>query len=213
MFKTIGKNIIFAAALLGSVSTVHASCEAFEAEAEAFEGVVPRFDDNGSLVSISMYGEGGFAVDKRSLRKNARRKAELSARRAYSEWLNSSFSASTVAASLVAEAQQTDQDGNTSASVEELEEVLDVMRNDTASVMSGVIKLDECVDPEEKYLMVRMGWKPAFSKAAGDASVTMSESVERGRGGNSAAKSSTAPKSKATPASGYRKKSSLADDF
>ena len=106
------------------------------------------------------------------------RKAELSARRAFSEFITSDFSASTVASSLIETSQNTDQDGNTTGSADELESTLNLMKNDTSAVMSGVVKLDECVDAEGKYLLVRMGWKPEFSRAAAGVAGVMAESAK-----------------------------------
>lgn len=206
MFKTIGKKLIGVTLLSSVVSVVHANCSAFESEAEAFEGIVPKFNEDGSIRSLSMYGEGTFLVAQRSLMSDARRKAELSARRAFSEFITSDFSSSTVASSLIETSQNTDQEGNTAGSADELESTLNLMRNDSVAVMSGVVKLDECVDAEGKYLLVRMGWKPELSRAAAGAASVMTESATAG--GREDAK-----RSQVEPADGYRKKSSLADDF
>ena len=65
---------IFTSVLTYSAS--FASCVEFEKEADAIEGAVPRFDDNGKLISISVYGDATFVVAKRSLISKARRKAE-----------------------------------------------------------------------------------------------------------------------------------------
>ena len=206
MFKTIGKKLIWVAALCSLASLGFANCNAFESEAEAFEGIVPKFNEDGSIKSMSMYGEGTFLVAKRSLITDARRKAELSARRALSEFLTSDFSASTVASSLIETSQNTDQDGNTTGSADELESTLNLMKNDSAAVMRGVVKLDECVDAEGKYLLVRMGWKPELSRAAAGVAGVMEEHA------NSSGRED-AKRSKIKPSEGYRKKSSLADDF
>ena len=54
-------------ATLCSVSSLgYANCSAFESEADAFEGIVPKFNRR-SIRSLSMYGEGTFLVAKRSL--------------------------------------------------------------------------------------------------------------------------------------------------
>ena len=206
MFKTIGKKLIWVAALSGSASLGYANCSAFESEAEAFEGIVPAFNEDGSIRSLSMYGEGTFLFAKRSLITEARTKAVLRARRAFSEFITSDFSSSTVASSLIETSQNTDQDGNTTGSADELESTLDLMKNDSSAVMSGVVKLDECVDADEKYLLVRMGWKPEYSRAAAGAAGVMAETAD------STGKQDV-KRSKIEPASGYRKKSSLADDF
>ena len=54
MLKMIGKKILVAAALLGLAASGYASCKSFAREAEAYEGVVPRFEESGSLKSLSM---------------------------------------------------------------------------------------------------------------------------------------------------------------
>ena len=90
-----------------------AGCEEYEAEAEAISGVVPRFNADGRLRSILIHGEATFLTNKRSLVNAARTKAELSAKQAFSSFLNESVSAAQKAKSLLEQAELTDQDGNT----------------------------------------------------------------------------------------------------
>ena len=209
----IGKKLI-AISLLSMTSVVFAGdCKEFEAEAEAFEGLVPKFDDNGKVRALLMYGEGTFLVAKRSLINDARRNAELKARRAYAEFLKSGFESDTVAANMVNTKQMTDQDGNTSGTAEELSSTLDTMRQRSNETLSGLVKLDECVDTEGKYVLVQLGWKPATSAAAADAKVTMNNDIARGDSATSNSSESTPSTSKVKESEGYRKKSSLADDF
>ena len=151
---------------------VASSCAEFEADAEAFGGVVPRFDENGKVRAILMYGESSFITPKRSLIANARRKAELDARRAFAEFLKSDFDAETVATDLVETSSVTD-DSGTSGSALELSSTLNVMRQNSQATLSGIAKLDECVDTEGKYLLVQLGWKPALSAGAADAKEAM----------------------------------------
>ena len=148
------------------------SCAEFEADAEAFGGVVPRFDENGKVRAILMYGESSFITPKRSLIANARRKAELDARRAFAEFLKSDFDSKTVSANLVETASLTDDSGSTGSALE-LSSTLNVMRQNTQATLSGIAKLDECVDTEGKYLLVQLGWKPALSAGAADAKQAM----------------------------------------
>jgi hypothetical protein len=212
----IGKALSLSIMCLISVN-VMADCSEYEAEAEAIEGLVPKFDDSGKLRALLLYGEGTFLFPKRSLIADARRKAELNARRAYAEFLKSDFNAETVAATLVEQESNTDENGNTSGSVKELASTLEILRSNTSATLSGLVKLDECVSAEGKYVLVQMGWKPATSAAAADANQTMSADVARGAQGDQSAQNSSAAKTKptstVTPAQGYRKKSSLADDF
>ena len=76
---------------------------------------------------------------------------------------------------------------------------------------SGLVKLDECVDTDGKYLLVEFGWKPAFSDAAAGAATKMAQGAAASQGQQGAASKSN--KSAVKPAKGYRKKSSLKDDF
>lgn len=156
-----------------SASLSYASCSVFEAEAEAYEGVVPKFDQNGSIRALVIYGEGTFLVGKRSLITSARREAELAARRAYSEFLNSSFDANTELSKISQEYQSTNEEGMTEGQVEELKTTLEYMANSSSSVQSGLVKLDECVDTEGKYVLVEFGWKPNLSSAAANAASAM----------------------------------------
>ena len=159
---------------------VASSCAEFEAEAEAFSGVVPRFGENGKVRAILMYGESSFITPKRSLIANARRKAELTARRSYAEFLKSDFDAETIAVDLLETEQTTDQNGNSSGTAKELASTLNVMRQNTSATLSGIVKLDECVSQEGKYVLVQLGWKPSTSAAAADAKQTMNTDIARG---------------------------------
>lgn len=204
--------------MLVSISgTSYANCADFEAEAEAIEGAVPRFNEDGSLRSISMYADASFLVPKRSLISKARTKAELKAKRAFSSWMEESLESETVAADMMEQEQVTDEQGNTQGKVVELETQLNVMRQSTSAVLSGLIKLDECVDKEGKFLIVQLGWKPSLSKAAADTKQTIKKEVSRGNApieqDAEASNNSTTPTSKITEAEGYRKKSSIKDDF
>ena len=98
----------------------YASCAEFEAEAEAYEGVVPKLDDNGSLRALVIYGEGTFITPKRSLITAARREAELTARRAYSEFLNSQFESSSEFEKITQTYEKTNSEGMTEGQAEEL---------------------------------------------------------------------------------------------
>ena len=135
-------------------------CQKYEAEALAISGVVPKFNDDGSVRSILLHGEATFLVNKRSLINAARTKAELSAKQHFSSFLNESVSAAQKASSLLEQAELTDQSGNIEGKALELTTVVESMRSDTSAVMKGIVKLDECVNAEEKYVLVTLGWKP-----------------------------------------------------
>lgn len=181
------------------------SCAEFEAEAEAFEGVVPRFNENGSLAAMLMYGDASFIVAKRSLIIDARRKAQMRATRAFTEFVQSNFSAETVAQEMINTVEVTDGQGNTKAMAEELASTLNTMKQSSEMVLSGIVKLDECVDSEQKYVIVAMGWKPEYSEAAAGVAGAMA--------GDESSDAQSDEAGKITESKGYRKKSKLADDF
>lgn len=153
--------IIFATWMLMFPFGVHAAgCAEYEDEALAISGVVPKFDERGRLLSILMHGEATFLSNKRSLINAARTKAELSAKQAMSSFLQESVSARQKAGSLLEQVELTRQDGSTEGRALELTSVVETMQNDTDAVLQGIVKLDECVDTEQNYLLVTLGWKP-----------------------------------------------------
>lgn len=154
--------------LLGLIapSIGFASCSEFEQEAEAFSGVVPRLDENGRITAYLMYGESSFIAPKRSLVSNARRQAEMNAKQAFTEFLESDFSAQSVAQKMVNQIELTDQDGNTAGLAEEISSSLNTMKSSSSATLSGIVKLDECVDIDGKYVLVALGWKPGMSAGA-----------------------------------------------
>jgi hypothetical protein len=160
--------------------TALASCDEYLKEAEAVEGVVPRFNGDGTIRAFVIFGEGTFLTAKKSLISKARRKAELRAKRAFSEWMKESLESESVVAEMMEQEENTDEKGNTSGKVKELEAQIDVMRSNTKAVLSGIIKLDECVDTSQKFVLVTLGWKPSLSKAAGKAKRSIDKAVKRG---------------------------------
>lgn len=201
MLKLIGKVALLVAMTVPV--TAFGSCAEFEADAQAFDAVVPKFDDNGALIAMLMYGEATFIVPKRSLINDARQKAQMRAKRRFTEFLKSDFSAETLSQDMINTVERTDGAGNNEALAEELSSTLNTMRESSEAVLSGIVKLDECVDSEQKYVMVAMGWKPEYSKAA-------SQAADQTAGEENA---SGIEVTKITKAKGYRKKSKLADDF
>ncbi len=177
---------IFFVATLGLIAfwPIHAfaseTCAAYEAEAEAYSGVVPKFNEDGSLRALLMYGEGTFLTPKRSLIADARRKAELRARQAYAEFLKSDFDSQTLAKDLVETSQTTSQDGQTVGNATELSSTLTQMRNNASATLTGIVKLDECVDVDQKYVLVTLGWKPSMSQAAAAANTQMNTPTPAG---------------------------------
>lgn len=221
-------------AFLGFASVAQADCTEFAANAQSAPGgAVPRLDANGKLVSIVVYGEGSFLAPTRSLIGKARSRAEMDAKRAFVEWIEGdNFSAEEETQEMMEVVKVTNQEGETAGLAQEISTSIEAMRSNTGATISGLAKLDECVDTNEKFVMVELGWKPEFSTAARDAAATM-------QGGASApaasvgttmpvpaasadtatpAQASSDPldmikKSTITPVEGYRIKSPLKDQF
>jgi len=176
--------LILAFVMLFPELAVAAGCEEYEAEAEAISGVVPRFNPDGQLRSILIHGEATFLTNKRSLVNAARAKAELSAKQAFSSFLNESVSAAQKANSLLEQAELTDQDGNTEGRAIELASVVTSMQSNTSAVMKGIVKLDECVDSVGKYVLVTLGWKPEQSATKDSANQTPGSSSPENKNEN-----------------------------
>lgn len=154
-----------------------AGCEEYEAEAEAISGVIPKFNEDGTVRAIIAHGEATFLTDKRSLINSARKKAELAAKAAFSNFLSESVSSETKAASMLEAAEKTDADGNTEGYATELNAIVETMASNTSAVLNGIVKLDECVDTSGKYILVTLGWKPAVdNKSTAPVSVALSNS-------------------------------------
>lgn len=203
--KMNGKIILVAALMTASGAAYAGACDAMVAESEAISGVVPKFDDNGKLQSISMYADATFIVAKRSLIRTARDEAELRAKSELAKFFSEELRRDTLADSLTEQSEITDGANNTEALAVEIKRAVDIISSNTSAVLSGIVKLDECVDDEDKFIIVRMGWKPEYSAIAQDAKASSQ--------GNNETKAQAVEKQKIKEAKGYRKKSKLADDF
>lgn len=205
--KKIGKIILTSALLSVSSASVAGNCDAMEEEISAISGAVPKFNENGELHSISMYSDATFIAPKRSLIRTARDEAELRAKSELAKFFEDSIARNTLAESLTEQAEKTDGAGNTEAIAIEIRRASDVISSSTSAVISGIVKLDECVDADGKFLIVRMGWKPEYANIAQDAKATAAGTSDE------KAKAEVREKQKLKEAKGYRKKSDLADDF
>lgn len=143
-------------------------CGDYLAESEAVSGVVPRHE-SGRLASLSMYGVQSFIAPKASLINKARIKAELKAKREFANWIETNVASNTLHEELLESAELTSTDGVSEGYAEEISKFSDQIASNSSAVLSGIIKLDECVDKNEKTIYVRMGWKPSLSESASNA--------------------------------------------
>ena len=191
-------------------SSAMANCEQMYQESDAGIGIHVRLSDKNEVEAIFTIGEGTFLAPKRSLIGKARTAATLNAKRAFSSWLNEAVAGGSVASSLMEQLETTDQTGQTTGTVEELTQIGETMSSATASVLSGLVKLDECVNTDENYVLVELGWKPSLSQAASEVRSDLS-------GANESDEKKTPKQIKTptpiVPSEGYRKKSKLKDDF
>jgi hypothetical protein len=157
--------------------TLSAGCEEYEAEADAISGISPRFNDDGSLRAILAYGEATFLTAKRSLIRSARQKAELDAKRSFSNFLTESVSAEMKVRSLLEVSQATNETGETEGYARELSSVVDEMQSSTSAVLRSLVKLDECVNIDENFILVTLGWKPQINNSP-DKVVELNQSIK-----------------------------------
>jgi hypothetical protein len=193
--------ILMSLGTLISTNVYAGICDEYLADANAISGVVPRMQ-NGKLKSISMYGVQSFIAPKSSLINKARRQAELKAKRNFSEWTKEKIAANTLNEELLESAEITATDGSTKGYAEEISKYADYISSSTSSVLSGIVKLDECVDKADKTIYVRMGWKPSLSMMASSAVQTINKqkpTVSQTSGSSSSAASATASKAHSIP--------------
>jgi len=225
MIGRIGKKVTrlaLAAALFATipVAGAYASCDGFMDEFETTSlGISYKKDpETGSIRAFLMSGEASFLAPKSSLVRKAKKKAFMMAKAEFTRFMKEDFAAADLTSDLTNQIENTDSDGNTSGQVEEISSMVETMASSTESVLSGIVVLGECVDKEQKLVMVVAGWKPELSAAAADAKQTIKKEVARGdapvsasqgSGSGSGAKST----SKVTGVKSYSKKSKIADDF
>ena len=216
------KGLTIAAVLMGTVplTSAYASCDGFTDEFETTSlGISYKKDpETGSIRAFLMSGEASFIAPKSSLVRKAKKKAFMRAKAEFTRFMKEDFVAADLASDLTNQIETTDSDGNTSGQVEEISSMVETMGSATESVLSGIVVLGECVDKEQKLVMVVAGWKPELSAAAADAKQTIKKEVARGdepvsgsdgSGSGSGVKST----SKVTGVKSYTKKSKIADDF
>jgi len=192
-----------------------ANCAEMYQDSDAGIGIHVRLSDQNDVEAIFAIGEATFLAPKRSLIGKARTAATLDAKRAFSLWLNEAVAGGSVASSLMEQLETTDQAGQTTGTVEELTQIGETMSSATASVLSGLVKLDECVDTEENYVLVELGWKPSLSQTARAVRSNLSGTVTSENNDEPAQQKikTTQTTTPITPSNGYRKKSKLKDDF
>lgn len=156
-------------------ATADSACDIYLQEAEAVSGVAPRFDDDGAFRSIVSYGTGSFVAVKPQLIDAARSLAEMSAKKNLAAWMAEKFLGNTSATNQVSQAETTDAEGNGMALAASLSVLSEAYQADSEALLRGVIKLDECVDPEAKVVYVAMGWKPPPIPATPTPTVAVAE--------------------------------------
>ncbi len=197
-----------------------ANCDAFMEEFETTSlGISYKKDpETGAIRAFLMSGEANFVAPKSSLVRKAKKKAFMRAKAEFTRFMKEEFVAADLVSDLTNSIETTDQDGNTSGTVEEMSSMVETMGSATESVLSGIVVLGECVDKTEKIAIVLAGWKPELSAAAADAKQTIKKEVARGdapvsSSGNNSSGGGNKSTSKINEVKSYSKKSSIAKDF
>ena len=213
--------VIAVAGILGlSAGNAFANCDAFMEEFETTSlGISYKKDpETGAIRAFLMSGEANFLAPKSSLVRKAKKKAFMRAKAEFTRFMKEDFVAADLVSDLTNSIETTDQDGNTSGTVEEMSSMVETMGSATESVLSGIVVLGECVDKTEKIAIVLAGWKPELSAAAADAKQTIKKEVARGdapvsSSGNNSSGGGNKSTSKINEVKSYSKKSSIAKDF
>ena len=203
-----------------SAGQAFANCDAFMEEFETTSlGISYKKDpETGAIRAFLMSGEANFLAPKSSLVRKAKKKAFMRAKAEFTRFMKEDFVAADLVSDLTNSIETTDQDGNTSGTVEEMSSMVETMGSATESVLSGIVVLGECVDKTEKIAIVLAGWKPELSAAAADAKQTIKKEVARGdapvsSSGNNSSGGGNKSTSKINEVKSYSKKSSIAKDF
>ena len=203
-----------------SAGNAFANCDAFMEEFETTSlGISYKKDpETGAIRAFLMSGEANFLAPKSSLVRKAKKKAFMRAKAEFTRFMKEEFVAADLVSDLTNSIETTDQDGNTSGTVEEMSSMVETMGSATESVLSGIVVLGECVDKTEKIAIVLAGWKPELSEAAADAKQTIKKEVARGdapvsSSGNNSSGGGSKSTSKINEVKSYSKKSSIAKDF
>ena len=203
-----------------SAGKAFANCDAFMEEFETTSlGISYKKDpETGAIRAFLMSGEANFLAPKSSLVRKAKKKAFMRAKAEFTRFMKEEFVAADLVSDLTNSIETTDQDGNTSGTVEEMSSMVETMGSATESVLSGIVVLGECVDKTEKIAIVLAGWKPELSAAAADAKQTIKKEVARGdapvsSSGNNSSGGGSKSTSKINEVKSYSKKSSIAKDF
>ena len=203
-----------------SAGNAFANCDAFMEEFETTSlGISYKKDpETGAIRAFLMSGEANFLAPKSSLVRKAKKKAFMRAKAEFTRFMKEDFVAADLVSDLTNSIETTDQDGNTSGTVEEMSSMVETMGSATESVLSGIVVLGECVDKTEKIAIVLAGWKPELSAAAADAKQTIKKEVARGdapvsSSGNNSSGGGSKSTSKINEVKSYSKKSSIAKDF
>ena len=203
-----------------SAGQAFANCDAFMEEFETTSlGISYKKDpETGAIRAFLMSGEANFLAPKSSLVRKAKKKAFMRAKAEFTRFMKEEFVAADLVSDLTNSIETTDQDGNTSGTVEEMSSMVETMGSATESVLSGIVVLGECVDKTEKIAIVLAGWKPELSEAAADAKQTIKKEVARGdapvsSSGNNSSGGGNKSTSKINEVKSYSKKSSIAKDF
>ena len=203
-----------------SAGEAFANCDAFMEEFETTSlGISYKKDpETGAIRAFLMSGEANFLAPKSSLVRKAKKKAFMRAKAEFTRFMKEEFVAADLVSDLTNSIETTDQDGNTSGTVEEMSSMVETMGSATESVLSGIVVLGECVDKTQKIAIVLAGWKPELSAAAADAKQTIKKEVARGdapvsSSGNNSSGGGNKSTSKINEVKSYSKKSSIAKDF
>ena len=116
-----------------SAGNAYANCDSFMEEFETTSlGISYKKDpETGAIRAFLMSGEANFLAPKSSLVRKAKKKAFMRAKAEFTRFMKEEFVAADLVSDLTNSIETTDQDGNTSGTVEEMSSMVETMGSAT----------------------------------------------------------------------------------
>jgi len=194
--------------VLSQNSYAQNACDAYYEEALGSpRSVIPRFNEDGSVKGFFVYDEVQLRSNSVSLTNSARRRAEAGVRQIWSGYVLTNIDAQALFNDSVREEVTTT--GQTEELlINELNEQILTIKENTQAAVTGFLKMDECVDTERGVVSVMYAWKPEYSQMGADASREMTRAL-REDGGTFSREDADSSNSGAIENQSRRKKSAI----
>lgn len=168
--------------LLSQNTVAQNACDAYYDDALGSpRSVIPRYNDDGTIKGFFVYDEAAFRRDTPSLHAAARRRAEAGVREVWSGFVLTNIDAQALFNDSIRE-EVTSTGVSEEVLINELNEQIITIKENTNATVSGFVKADECIDRERMVVSVMYAWKPGYSQMGADASREMKRALNEDSG-------------------------------